>query len=145
MSQNTRDCHHGQLARSCDRCADAREIAELREELERERAAKASAFGLVSSIRFALGDNGRRMQPDLIEWCRGLRAHAQDLAQLRGESTVLRTLLRQADEVLATIDDQDMEDDSQFRQLRQDIAAALDPSSRDSQQMAIAEASRVAP
>lgn len=25
-----RDCEHGQLARACDRCADAREIAELR-------------------------------------------------------------------------------------------------------------------
>jgi hypothetical protein len=25
-----RDCQHGQLARACDRCADAREIAELR-------------------------------------------------------------------------------------------------------------------
>lgn len=29
----TRDCKHGQLARSCDRCEDAREIAELRAEL----------------------------------------------------------------------------------------------------------------
>ncbi len=145
MNQNTRDCHHGQLARSCDRCADAREIADLREELERERAAKAAALGLVSSIRFALGDNGRRMQPELIEWCRGLRDHAQVMAQLRGESTVLRTLLCQANEVLATIDDQDMEDDSQFRQLRQDIAAALDQSSRDNQQMAITEASKAAP
>ena len=28
-----RDCQHGQLARACDRCADAREIAELREAL----------------------------------------------------------------------------------------------------------------
>ena len=32
---NTRDCQHGQLARSCDRCADAAEIAELRAEVER--------------------------------------------------------------------------------------------------------------
>lgn len=32
-----RDCEHGQLARSCDRCADAREIAELRAEVARLR------------------------------------------------------------------------------------------------------------
>jgi hypothetical protein len=30
-----RDCQHGQLARACDRCADAREISELREANER--------------------------------------------------------------------------------------------------------------
>jgi hypothetical protein len=29
-----RDCQHGQLARACDRCADAREIAELRAALK---------------------------------------------------------------------------------------------------------------
>jgi hypothetical protein len=34
---NGRDCEHGQLARSCDRCADAAEIAELRKELAAER------------------------------------------------------------------------------------------------------------
>jgi hypothetical protein len=34
---NARDCQHGQLARSCDRCADAAEIAGLREEVERLR------------------------------------------------------------------------------------------------------------
>ena len=31
-----RDCEHGQLARACDRCADTREIAELRAALERK-------------------------------------------------------------------------------------------------------------
>lgn len=30
----SRDCKHGQLARSCDRCADAEEIAELRAALK---------------------------------------------------------------------------------------------------------------
>lgn len=34
---NGRDCEHGQLARSCDRCADAAEIAELRKDAERYR------------------------------------------------------------------------------------------------------------
>lgn len=33
-----RDCVHGQLARSCDRCADAAEIAELRAEVAALRA-----------------------------------------------------------------------------------------------------------
>ena len=32
---NARDCWHGQLARACDRCADAAEIVELRAEIER--------------------------------------------------------------------------------------------------------------
>jgi uncharacterized membrane protein YccC len=32
MCEQRRDCEHGQLARSCDRCADAKEIAELRAE-----------------------------------------------------------------------------------------------------------------
>ena len=33
-----RDCKHGQLARACDRCADAAEIAELREALAEAKA-----------------------------------------------------------------------------------------------------------
>ena len=37
MNASARDCEHGQLARSCDRCADAREIEELRAELAAER------------------------------------------------------------------------------------------------------------
>lgn len=59
------------------------------------------------------------------------------IERLRGESIVLRAMLRQADEVLASIADNDMEAYSEFRTLRQDIAAALDPSSRDCQQMSI--------
>lgn len=39
----TRDCQHGQLARSCDRCADAAEIAELRAEVEALTAVARSA------------------------------------------------------------------------------------------------------
>jgi hypothetical protein len=33
----SRDCEHGQLARSCDRCADAAEIADLHQQLAAER------------------------------------------------------------------------------------------------------------
>lgn len=38
-----RDCKHGQLARSCDRCADEREIADLRREVQELKAALATA------------------------------------------------------------------------------------------------------
>jgi hypothetical protein len=31
-----------------------------------------AALDLVSRIRFALGDNGKRMQDELIEWCKTL-------------------------------------------------------------------------
>lgn len=37
---------------------------------------QAGALDLVSRIRFALGDNGRRMQPELIAYCRDLREQA---------------------------------------------------------------------
>lgn len=37
----------------------------------------ASLLDLLSRIRFALGDNGKRMQSELIEYCAELRALAQ--------------------------------------------------------------------
>ncbi len=162
MSDTPRDCAHGALARSCDRCADAREIAELKAEVERLRstprasppptaisalmsgplidslssrhtyteaevrlvmagmraeidaahaeieriteagrahirradqfererdAARAraettgrdwvAALDLVSRIREALGDHSLRMQPELIEYARGLNQIAR--------------------------------------------------------------------
>ena len=39
MTDTTRDCAHGQLARSCDRCADAAEIASQAAEIARLREA----------------------------------------------------------------------------------------------------------
>jgi hypothetical protein len=70
-------------------------------------------------------------------------ALAANCATLRGEARVLRALLRQAADVLDTITDNDSEDGgAALRALRVQIAAALDPSSRDNQQMAMVEASR---
>ena len=38
----------------------------------------ASALDLISRVRFALGDNGKRMQPELIEYCADLRRAQSD-------------------------------------------------------------------
>lgn len=37
IDENLRDCEHGQLRRSCERCADAREIADLCAQLADEQ------------------------------------------------------------------------------------------------------------
>lgn len=44
---------------------------------EEARADATAALRLVSRIRFALGDNGARMQDELIEWCKSLSADAE--------------------------------------------------------------------
>lgn len=60
-----------------------REVADgLRAELNEARQQQASALDLVSRIRFALGDNGKRMQDELIEWCKGLEAAQRDADRL---------------------------------------------------------------
>lgn len=59
MTASERDCEHGQLARSCDRCADAREIAELRDEAE--------------NLRWELDATKRAREATEAE-CAGLRA-----------------------------------------------------------------------
>jgi hypothetical protein len=38
-------------------------------------------LGLVADIRHALGDNGKRMQPELIEYCRQLVADRAELVE----------------------------------------------------------------
>lgn len=50
------------------------EIARLETDLELARRDHASALLLVADIRFALGDNGKRMQAELVEYCKELRA-----------------------------------------------------------------------
>ena len=64
-------------------------VVELESEVERLRADHAAALGLVADVRFALGDNGKRMQPELIEWCRWLRKDSGRYAWLRdvGDAT----------------------------------------------------------
>jgi hypothetical protein len=46
----------------------------IRQEVEQAQRDNASAFDLLSRIRFALGDNGKRMQDELIEYCKELAA-----------------------------------------------------------------------
>lgn len=58
-------------------------IAELRAELADSRANETSALQLVSFIREALGDNGRRMQSELIAHCWEVAADAERLDWLQ--------------------------------------------------------------
>ena len=46
----------------------------LRDDLEQARKDNISAFDLLSRVRFALGDNGKRMQDELLDYCRELAA-----------------------------------------------------------------------
>jgi len=61
-----RDCQHGQLARACERCADAREIAELRAGMEAIAAWAAATPGLtVVELGKVLALIGRRAEDTL--------------------------------------------------------------------------------
>ncbi len=57
----------------------------LRAEAERANADAAAALGLVSRIRWAIGDNGTRMQDELVEFCRTTALEAADVYSLRAE------------------------------------------------------------
>lgn len=65
----TRDCKHGQLARACERCADEREIAELRALVQHQ-----------ASELFEL----RKLRDRLIDLSRWKSTHAPRLAALEG-------------------------------------------------------------
>lgn len=54
-AQADRDCEHGQLGRACDRCADAREIAQLRAALERKSAALQRVWRERDELRAQVG------------------------------------------------------------------------------------------
>ena len=71
-----RDCEHGQLARSCDRCEDAATIARLREEL-------AAAHDEKIRLSALAGDN--LMRADSL---------AADLAALRARVYAASSALR---------------------------------------------------
>ena len=59
-------------------------IALLREAAAALEAAQEDAcVALVADIRFACGDNGKRMQPELVEFIRGLARDAQRYRWLR--------------------------------------------------------------
>jgi len=59
------------------------EVDRLREDLGRLSAAHAAALALVADVRFAVGDYGKRMQPDLLEYLRGLAADASRYCWIR--------------------------------------------------------------
>lgn len=92
-------------------------------------AEQAAALRLVADIRAAVGDDGRRMQDELIAW---LSAEHAELARLRGERAVLDGLLRSAHATLYTLRDEDSEDGgAALRALLARIDAALGPATED--------------
>ena len=74
-------CRHGCLRRSCETCVLADDCERLETDLAAARAGANSAIKLVTDMRFALGDNGKRMQPELIEYCRQLVADRAELVK----------------------------------------------------------------
>jgi multidrug resistance efflux pump len=89
-----RDCQHGQLARSCDRCADAVEIAELRKELaaEREHMAELEArmMELAALVPKAEAQERERCATYLAEQARLCPANGIVRATLESCAAVLR-------------------------------------------------------
>lgn len=49
-------------------------ISELTSQVEKSRAEHVAALRLVADVRHALGDDGKRMQPEFIAYCKELRA-----------------------------------------------------------------------
>ena len=71
-------CRHGNI-RSAEPCRDCDERDALRAQVDDLKAAgrqarddATAALDLVSRIRMALNDNGKRMQDELLEYCREL-------------------------------------------------------------------------
>lgn len=82
-----RDCQHGQLARSCDRCADAREIAELRDALKKAND---------QAERF---ERGWYLRGDALEWIVEATTATPALTEV-GLGVVLAQIGRKASEGL---------------------------------------------
>ena len=62
---------------------DAGAANALQREVERLHDERVAALALVADVRFACGDYGQRMQPDLLEYLRGLAADAARYRWLR--------------------------------------------------------------
>ena len=65
-------------------------VQQMREELERLRAENARLLGdhaaalrLVADVRAAIGDDGKRMQPELVEYCKAMKRDAERYRWLR--------------------------------------------------------------
>lgn len=72
---------HDDLGGSIDEAATDALMAEAAAALEAAR--EDACVALVADIRFACGDNGKRMQPELVEFIRGLAADAGRYRWLR--------------------------------------------------------------
>lgn len=58
-------------------------MADASNAVEDLRAENASLYGLLADIRAAVGDNGKRMQADLVEWLREVAANDRRYRWLR--------------------------------------------------------------
>lgn len=74
----------------------------------------------------ALGSAGQAAS-SLVDSGKELQSARADLARLNGEATVLRRLLREADGVIGTIEPEDTHTADLLKELRCEIAAALNP------------------
>ncbi len=72
---------HDDLGGSIDEAATDALMAEAAAALEAAR--EDACVALVADIRFACGDNGKRMQPELVEFIRGLAADSSRYQWLR--------------------------------------------------------------
>ena len=68
-------------------------VQQMRDELDRLRAENARLLGdheaalrLVTDVRAVIGDDGRRMQPELIEYCKAMKRDAERYRWLRNDS-----------------------------------------------------------
>ncbi len=80
------DDHDIDLARAVEEATRApllAEIERLTAELEDAKRGQTGALDLVSRIRWAVGDHGARMQPELIEYLRQMRTDAERYRWLR--------------------------------------------------------------
>ena len=85
-------------------------VQQMREELERLRAENARLIGdhaaalrLVTDVRAAIGDDGERMQPELIEYCCAMKRDAERYRWLRNESWSLTHCGRKYPRVAQTV------------------------------------------
>lgn len=67
------------------RAAD--EITQLRAKLDDARSDMVAALSLVADVRAAIGDDGKRMQSELIEYCKAMKRDAERYRWLRRVAT----------------------------------------------------------
>lgn len=79
---------------------DAEALGKMLDDMEAEKAARrkaaddaAGALDLLSRVRFALGDNGTRMQDELLVYCRELAAVALRFDELQRHAAALAEAL----------------------------------------------------